>query len=100
MLRVWVDGKPVGLLDRFGPGGSTFVYDAKTEARLAVSLTMPIPGRGPEQPHCSVSDFRNDPSGRRRPSAVGTSICQEARKLGRLRFAQLSRQDPSRPFEM
>jgi serine/threonine-protein kinase HipA len=42
MLRVWVDGKPVGLLDRFGPGGSTFVYDAKTEARLAVSLTMPI----------------------------------------------------------
>jgi HipA N-terminal domain len=81
MLRVWVDGKPVGLLDRFGPGGSTFVYDAKTEARLAVSLTMPIPGRVLEQPNWIGSDFRNEPSRRRLASAVGTSICQDAREL-------------------
>ena len=41
MLRVWVDGKPVGTLDRFGRG-FTFVYDAATNAQLAVSVTMPI----------------------------------------------------------
>ena len=40
MLRVWVDGKPVGTLDRF-ERGSTFVYDPTTDPNLAVSVTMP-----------------------------------------------------------
>ena len=42
MLRVWVDGKPIGTLDRFGTRGSTFVYDPATSPGLAVSVTMPI----------------------------------------------------------
>ena len=41
MLRVWVDGKPVGTLDRFKTRGSTFVYDPTTDPSLAVSVTMP-----------------------------------------------------------
>lgn len=41
MLRVWVGSKPVGVLDRSGKRGSTFVYDVKTDGRDAVSLTMP-----------------------------------------------------------
>jgi serine/threonine-protein kinase HipA len=41
MLRVWVDGKPIGTLDRFGSRGFTFVYDAATNPQLAVSVTMP-----------------------------------------------------------
>ena len=42
MLRVWVDNKPVGVLDRHDPRGSTFVYDRHVEAPTAVSLTMPV----------------------------------------------------------
>jgi hypothetical protein len=30
MLRVWVDGKSVGTLDRFKTRGSTFAYDPAT----------------------------------------------------------------------
>lgn len=41
MLRVWVGSKPVGVLDRSGKRGSTFVYDVKADGRDAVSLTMP-----------------------------------------------------------
>jgi serine/threonine-protein kinase HipA len=41
MLRVWVDGKSVGTLDRFKTRGSTFVYDPATDPSLAVSVTMP-----------------------------------------------------------
>ena len=41
MLRVWVDGKSVGTLDRFRTRGSTFVYDPATDPSLAVSVTMP-----------------------------------------------------------
>src|ERR1700726_1427245 len=40
MLRVWVDGRPVGTLDRF-ERGTTFVYDPTTDPNLAVSVTMP-----------------------------------------------------------
>src|SRR6187431_1447394 len=42
MLRVWVDGNPVGTLDRLGKRGSTFAYSPTTNPRLAVSVTMPI----------------------------------------------------------
>jgi serine/threonine-protein kinase HipA len=41
MLRVWVDGKPAGTLDRFKGRGSTFVYDPGADPTLAVSVTMP-----------------------------------------------------------
>ena len=41
MLRVWVDGKSVGTLDRFKTRGSTFVYDPTIDPKLAVSVTMP-----------------------------------------------------------
>jgi serine/threonine-protein kinase HipA len=41
MLRVWVDGKAVGVLDRFRTRGATFVYDPTTAPELAVSVTMP-----------------------------------------------------------
>ena len=41
MLRVWVDGKSVGTLDRFKTRGSTFAYDPATAPGLAVSVTMP-----------------------------------------------------------
>jgi serine/threonine-protein kinase HipA len=41
MLRVWVDGKPAGTLDRFKTRGSTFVYDLTIDPSLAVSVTMP-----------------------------------------------------------
>ena len=42
MLRVWVDGRPVGTLDRLGNRGSAFVYHPGTDPRLSVSVTMPI----------------------------------------------------------
>jgi serine/threonine-protein kinase HipA len=50
MLRVWADGKPVGVLDRRpgslhrGPGdyGTTFTYDRGLASECAVSLTMPV----------------------------------------------------------
>jgi HipA-like protein len=41
MLRVWVDGKSVGALDRFKTRGSTFAYDPAAAPGLAVSVTMP-----------------------------------------------------------
>jgi serine/threonine-protein kinase HipA len=41
MLRVWVDGKPAGTLDRFKGRGSTFVYEPSADSTLAVSVTMP-----------------------------------------------------------
>jgi serine/threonine-protein kinase HipA len=41
MLRVWVDGKPVGALDRFKARGSTFAYGPAIDPSLAVSVTMP-----------------------------------------------------------
>lgn len=41
MLRVWVDGKPAGILDRFRERGSTFVYEPTADPALAVSVTMP-----------------------------------------------------------
>jgi serine/threonine-protein kinase HipA len=41
MLRVWVDGKSVGTLNRFKTRGSTFAYDPATAPGLAVSVTMP-----------------------------------------------------------
>jgi serine/threonine-protein kinase HipA len=41
MLRVWVDGKSVGTLDRFKTRGSTFVHDPAIDPSLAVSVTMP-----------------------------------------------------------
>ena len=40
-LRVWVDDRPVGRLDRHGKG-TTFVYDRGVDPRDAVSLTMPV----------------------------------------------------------
>jgi serine/threonine-protein kinase HipA len=42
MLRVWADGRPIGLLDRHGLRGATFIYDRGVEAGHAVSLTMPV----------------------------------------------------------
>lgn len=41
MLRVWVDSKETGVVDRSGYKGSTFVYDLKARQANAVSLTMP-----------------------------------------------------------
>jgi serine/threonine-protein kinase HipA len=41
MLRVWVDGKPAGTLDRFRERGSAFVYEPSADPALAVSVTMP-----------------------------------------------------------
>jgi len=40
-LRVWVDDRPVGRLDKF-ERGSTFVYDPDVDPAYAVSLTMPV----------------------------------------------------------
>ncbi len=40
-LRVWVNDRPVGRLDRHGRG-TTFVYDGDVDLRNAVSLTMPV----------------------------------------------------------
>jgi serine/threonine-protein kinase HipA len=41
MLRVWVDGKAVGVIDRFRTRGATFAYDPAAASELAVSVTMP-----------------------------------------------------------
>lgn len=41
MLRVWVGNQPVGILDKSGKRGSTFVYDVDADPRSAISLTMP-----------------------------------------------------------
>ena len=41
MLRVWVGDRPVGMLDRHGDRGTTFVYSEETDERDLVSLTMP-----------------------------------------------------------
>lgn len=40
-LRVWVNDRPVGRLDRHGRG-TTFVYDRDVDPADAVSLTMPV----------------------------------------------------------
>ena len=40
-LRVWVNDRPVGRLDRHGRG-TTFVYDRDVDPGDAVSLTMPV----------------------------------------------------------
>jgi serine/threonine-protein kinase HipA len=50
MLRVWADGKPVGVLERRpippsggrGDYGTTFTYDRGLPPECAVSLTMPV----------------------------------------------------------
>ena len=42
MLRVWTDSQPAGHLDRHGRRGTTFVYEPKSAAQRAVSLTMPV----------------------------------------------------------
>jgi serine/threonine-protein kinase HipA len=42
MIRVWADAQPAGVLDRLAPKGSTFVYDPRANARLAISVTMPV----------------------------------------------------------
>lgn len=42
MLRVWADNQPVGLLDRHGARGSTFVYDRDVQPSNAISITMPV----------------------------------------------------------
>ncbi|AOG03299.1 type II toxin-antitoxin system HipA family toxin [Bosea sp. RAC05] len=42
MLRVWAGKRPVGLLDRHGAHGATFVYDEKAQPGDAISLTMPV----------------------------------------------------------
>lgn len=41
-LRVWVNQKPVGRLDRLKRGGSTFVYDEGVDNKDMISLTMPV----------------------------------------------------------
>jgi serine/threonine-protein kinase HipA len=41
MIRVWADSQASGVLDRFGPRGSTFSYDRAVDPSLAISLTMP-----------------------------------------------------------
>ncbi len=41
MIKVWTDGKPAGVLDRYELRGSTFVYDREADATREVSLTMP-----------------------------------------------------------
>jgi serine/threonine-protein kinase HipA len=51
MLRVWTDSHPVGLLDRHRPRGTTFVYDRKTAAQRAVSVTMPVRTASWDTPH-------------------------------------------------
>ena len=40
-LRVWINNKPVGRLDKFGRG-TTFVYDVGVDPNNAISLTMPV----------------------------------------------------------
>jgi serine/threonine-protein kinase HipA len=42
MLRVWTDRQPAGYLDRHGSRGTAFVYEPKTVAARAVSITMPV----------------------------------------------------------
>jgi len=42
MIKVWTDATEAGLLDRFGPRGSTFLYLPGAMPERAVSLTMPI----------------------------------------------------------
>lgn len=42
MLRVWADRRPVGLLERHGARGATFVYDRDVRTDGAISLTMPV----------------------------------------------------------
>lgn len=41
MLRVWVGDRPVGILDRHGERGTTFVYGEGVDERDLVSMTMP-----------------------------------------------------------
>jgi serine/threonine-protein kinase HipA len=41
MIRVWADGLPAGILDRFESRGSTFAYDLAVDQQREVSLTMP-----------------------------------------------------------
>ncbi len=42
MIRVWSDNQKAGALDRLGPRGSTFAYDAEAPSARAVSVTMPV----------------------------------------------------------
>lgn len=42
MIKVWTDSAEVGLLDRSGDRGSTFLYLPETVGIRAVSVTMPV----------------------------------------------------------
>ncbi len=42
MIRAWTDDTPAGLLDRYGPRGSTFAYQPEADQSRAVSVTMPV----------------------------------------------------------
>jgi serine/threonine-protein kinase HipA len=42
MIKVWTDGAEAGVLDKYGPRGSTFSYFPSIEPARAVSVTMPI----------------------------------------------------------
>jgi serine/threonine-protein kinase HipA len=42
MNRVWTDGLPAGVIDRFESRGSTFAYDPGLDQEREVSLTVPF----------------------------------------------------------
>jgi serine/threonine-protein kinase HipA len=42
MIKVWADGRPTGVLDRFGARGSTFAYDPLAPSDAAISVTMAV----------------------------------------------------------
>ncbi len=42
MIKVWTDAAEAGLLDRYGPRGSSFVYLPEVAPARAVSVTMPV----------------------------------------------------------
>jgi serine/threonine-protein kinase HipA len=42
MIKVWTDGAEAGMLDRYGPRGSSFVYQPAASPARAASVTMPV----------------------------------------------------------
>ena len=80
MIRVWSDSKRAGVLDRLGPKGSTFAYEASAASDRAVSVVMPVRVQSWDSKHSLLPIFEmNLPEGalrerltRRFAKATGT----------------------------
>lgn len=114
MLRVWVDGTPVGRIERLDESGTTFAYDANVPADKAVSISMPVRTASYNQDYGMLPIFdMNLPEGALKDSlrerfskALGTFDAMDLlsvvgrSQIGRIRFTGMDETlDQSVPFQ-